>query len=255
MAAEPTALAKPRKPPAWRLPVLIVVLLALLGWLGVFLVSNALGRQVIRVPIAEADAVLEPPPAPGVEGEVLAEARAHLDSYRLDDAEVVLRRLLRDNPKSAMAHAYLARLAYRRGQMTDGSCAADAVAAAERELALADALEPELADSKIARGYLAYFARDYARAKAFGLAAERTGTNALRASLLLADVASKAGALDEAEQRANALVFRIREGYLVDHAYGVLAEVYTARREYRRRAALRRVVEERRARSGRGGNR
>ena len=248
-------MAPARKPPAWRLPVLIVVLLALLGAVGVLVVSKVFGHHVVSFPIAEPDAVLEPPPAPGVEGEVLAEARGYLDNYELDAAEVVLRRLLLDNPKSALAHAYRARLAYRRGQMRDGSCDPAAVAAAERELALADALQPDLAESKIARGFLAYFARDYARARSFGLDAEKTPASALRASLLLAVVAANAGALAEAEERANAIVSRVREGYLVDSAYDVLAQVYGARHEYRRLAALRRVIAQRRARAARGAQR
>jgi lipopolysaccharide biosynthesis regulator YciM len=175
-----------------------------------------------------------------------------MDVYALDDAETVLRRVLRDNPKSARAHAYLARLAYRRGQRTDGTCAAEAVAAAERELALADALQPDLSDSQLARGYLAYFANDYPRATALGLAAERDGSNALRASLFLAQVASSAGRFDEAERRASAIVDRVRDGFLIDRAYDVLGEVYAAQREFHKLGALRKLVAGRRGHDSRG---
>lgn len=240
----------PPTPPAWRLPVLLLVLLVLLGGLGALFISRALHRSVVvQLPFPDDDAGLEPPPAEGVEGEALGEARSLIDNYALDEATTVLRRVLRDNPRSARAHAYLARLAYRRGQRTDGTCDANAVAGAERELLLADALQPDLSDSKLVRGYLAYFGGDFSRAKRLGLAAERDPTIALRASLLLAQAASSAGSFDEADRRATAIVYRVREGFLSDGAYGVLDEVYAGRHELRRLAALRKLVAERRARA------
>jgi predicted Zn-dependent protease len=226
-----------------------------LTWLFTALVIAlvACKRAPTEVPEPSPTATVEPPPSDGPEGAALADARTFLDLYALTAAETILTRILRDNPKSALAHAYLARAAYRRGQRTNGTCAPEAAAAAEREIAQAAALEPGLADVALVRGYLQFYAGNFGRAKALGAqAAERATPNAQRAALLLAQVAVRAHDFDEAERQATAVVLRVSEGFLLDRAYDVLAEVYEAQHDERKRRTLQQVLARHPGHDGRG---
>ncbi|CAN5884797.1 hypothetical protein BH11MYX4_BH11MYX4_03270 [soil metagenome] len=226
--------AAPLPPPrrswvqVWTLPILIVVLVACVG-AAVYVAWPHERPRRTSVPEPSDTAIVEPPPMEGPEGAALGDARSFIDVYALAEAETILFRIVRQNPRNALAHAYLARAAYRRGQMKDGSCAPAAVAAAEREVALAEALQPGLADATLVRAYLKFYAFDFAPAKQLGLAAERADPSSLRVALFLAQLAARAGRLDETEERASALVLRVREGFVLDRAYDLLDEVYTSR--------------------------
>lgn len=230
----------PARAPAWRIPLLLGILVLAIG---VFVVVHRRQRvELVEIPEPGPSAIAEPPPAEGAEGATLARARTLLDNFELNEAEAVLAGVLRENPKSAIAHAYLARAAYRRGQRRDGTCSAEAAAAAEREAAVADSIQPGIADAKLVRAYLQYLAGNLPRAKELGLEAERLDPTSVRIRLCLAQIAMRARDFDEADRRATALVLGLREGYVLDGAYSVLGDVYEGRHEYGRKGALKHVI-------------
>jgi hypothetical protein len=83
------------------------------------------------------------------------------------------------------------------------------------------------------RGYLHLYARRLGPAETLGLEAQRADPTSLRIALFLAQVAARAQRFEEAEERATALVLRVREGFVLDRAYDVLYEVYSARKDAR----------------------
>ncbi len=187
-------------------------------------------------------AIVEAPPLPGPDGLALQRAQFLIDTYALKEANTILDRLIHETPTNAIAHAYRARAAYRSGQRTDGSCAPEAVADAERSLAVAEGLQPGLIDVMIVRSYLKFFAGDLQGAARVGLLAEREDPTNLRVALLLAQISLRAGVFDEAERRATAIVVRVREGIVLDRAYDILADIYIARKDSVRSAKLKEVL-------------
>ncbi len=219
----------------------LYVLLGLLAVLAATGVTIGLVERGALAAIPEplpTAATLEPPPAGGAETAALAEARSLTDAFALDDAEAILVGVVRRDRTNALAHAYLARVAYRRGQMTDGSCRPEAVAAAERELAEAEALQPGLVDAIVVRAYLRLFANDFQGAWTLGNEAKRPDWRAPRVAMLMAQIASRAGDLNEAEKAATFIIRNVREGWVVDRAYDILGDVYAARKDYVRLTRL-----------------
>ncbi|MBS2020275.1 MAG: tetratricopeptide repeat protein [Deltaproteobacteria bacterium] len=198
--------------------------------LGVELTFAPMRRSMDPIPEPGPLAIEEPVP-PGPEGTALADARAFTDVFALDDAERILVGVLRRDQKNALAHAYLARVAYRRGQMTDGTCRPEAVKKAESELAQADAIQPGLLESTLARGYLRFYAGDYTEAWRLGKQALHADRSFLRAALLMAQTAVRAGDLKQAESLASQVVRGLRGGWVFDRAMEVLVDVYDAKHE------------------------
>lgn len=205
----------------------LVGLLALVFAVMIVEVAFAPIRGTIDpIPEPSALALMEPAPVAGAASVALEQARALTDVYALDDAEKFLVDVLRRDSSNGLAHTYLARVHYRRGQMQDGSCKPDAVAAAQRELDAADALQPDLVETKIARGYLRFFGGDLKGAWALGKAALHAERSSFRAQLLMAHVALRAGDLANAEKMASTIVRSLRGGWVFDRAMDVLEGVY-----------------------------
>jgi tetratricopeptide (TPR) repeat protein len=169
------------------------------GDVGLWRVASAPGATAVPSPTIAESVV---PASATPEQRTYADAMALIDSYvgrraALDQAQAALEGLLAKNPKSALAHAGLARVAYKHGLFGDSAKGYDE---ALDHVAKALAIDPGVADAYVVRGWVFHERKDDSAARVAVDAARKVAPTSPRMLLLDAELGEAGGDLDGAEK-------------------------------------------------------
>lgn len=149
-----------------------------------------------------------------------------------DRAEKLLKRALELEPKLALVHATLARLAYRRGFRRTDEYSPESLQEAHRHIQRALELDPRSFEGHLRLSYVHKFEKNYDAAQKEAETARDLSPDDARGPLCLMELANDRGKPAEALTHAKAVLEKTKDRAERRKAYAGLLDVYRADKEW-----------------------
>lgn len=171
------------------------------------------------------------------EQKLYLEAKQLLDDYRgdwsnLNKAQSLLRKILKQNPNSALAYVGLSRLTSKSGYIKSGEYEPGSLKKAQELLNKAIQIDPDLYDAYFHGTFLYIRSNELPIAKQFAKKAYDIDPDSAKTDLLFATIAREEDDYDEVVRRSNAVLSKTTDKTLIHDAHYNLLKIYLRHEQY-----------------------